>query len=128
MRKAMTDAEKLLWYRIRERGDGAPIFRRQYAIGTYILDFYCIKAKLAVEVDGYFHGTDEGYARDAVRDAWLETQGIEVYRIPAADIFANADAAADGVILKASALLATSAPPPPLAPLMVPLPTRGEDN
>ncbi|MBP2161732.1 MULTISPECIES: endonuclease domain-containing protein [Asticcacaulis] len=127
LRKAMTEPEKLLWYRIRQRGDGAPIFRRQCAIGNYILDFYCVQARLAVEVDGYFHSTSEGHARDAVRDARLGSQGIEVYRIPAADVFANADEVADGVILKASALLGTKRPPPPLAPLAFPLPTSGEE-
>ena len=102
MRKALTTPEWLLWERLKTRQQGGPIFRRQYAIGPYILDFYCIRAKLAVEVDGSQHSADEATAaHDTVRDAWLNDQGIEVYRLPASTVFADADGAADGAILLA---------------------------
>jgi len=67
-------------------------------LGQYILDFYCVRAKLAVEVDGIVHGFDHKMASDARRDAWLGTLGIDVYRLNAADVFADPDAAADGAI------------------------------
>ncbi len=101
MRRALTPPEYLLWERIKTRQNGGPVFRRQYAFGPYILDFFCIQAKLAIEVDGDTHNNDEGRQKDSLRDEWLNSEEVEVYRIQAADIFKDADGAADGVILKA---------------------------
>ena len=102
MRRNLTAPEWLLWERLKTRQPDAPVFRRQYALGSYILDFYCIRAKLAVEVDGGYHDINaQAEARDAKRDSWLSEQNIEVYRIPAADVFRDADGVADGVILLA---------------------------
>ena len=101
MRKALTPPEYLLWERLKTRLPGKPVFRRQEAIGPYIVDFYCSKAKLIIEVDGGIHGEEVNFKRDTIRDAWLINEGFQVYRIPAAAIFADADDAADGVILLA---------------------------
>ena len=97
MRKALTPPEFILWHSLKVRQSGGPIFRRQYAFGPYILDFYCIRARLAVEVDGHHHGTDEGMRRDEVRDAFLKAHGVFVYHIPAADIYRDLDSVALGV-------------------------------
>jgi very-short-patch-repair endonuclease len=83
MRRALTDPEAMLWSRLRGRGDDRPIFRRQYPIGSIIADFYCPAARLAVEVDGSTHWSDEAQAKDQSRDHWLASQGIAVHRIPA---------------------------------------------
>lgn len=55
-------------------------FRRQHPLGPYVADFYCVDAKLVVELDGTPHQTPEGKQRDEVRDAWMRSQGIEVLR------------------------------------------------
>ncbi len=99
-RKALTEPEFLLWERLKIRIDGL-IFKRQHAIGPYIVDFYCFRAKLVVEVDGVIHSEDERAVRDAIRETWLTQQGLMVYRIPAADVYRDADAVADGVRLLA---------------------------
>ncbi len=115
LRKTMTEPERLLWARLKDRGDGL-VFKRQQAIGPYILDFFCYKAQLAVEVDGYDHSSDEQCERDQVRDAYFERLGIETCRIPAAEIYRDADAVADGIRLRADGLLKDvkqEAPPPP---------------
>lgn len=78
-------AERLVWSHIRGKALGFH-FRRQYPIGPYILDFYCARARLCVEIDGPMH--DEN--RDSVRDAFLKTLGIETLRIPTADIYEDA--------------------------------------
>jgi len=101
LRKALTPPEYLLWERIKLRQLGGPVFRRQEAIGPYIVDFYCRLARLVIEVDGGVHGEDMRIEKDAAREIWLKAEGFYVYRIPAPDIFANADAVADGVILLA---------------------------
>jgi len=61
-------------------------FRRQHPVGPYILDFYCAAARLAVEVDGMSHATDEQAAHDRRRTAWLAGQGVKVIRLRAEDV------------------------------------------
>jgi very-short-patch-repair endonuclease len=75
------------------------VFKRQQAIGPYVLDFFCYRAQLAVEIDGGLHDAE----RDAVRDAYFANLGIETYRVSAAEVYRNADAVADGIWLKAEA-------------------------
>ena len=78
LRRNMTDAERRLWY---EYLNSYPHrFRRQVTVGNYILDFYCASAKLAIELDGSQHFTEEGRKNDAVRTAYLEQLGIRVLR------------------------------------------------
>lgn len=101
MRKALTGPEYLLWERLKSRVDDGLVFRRQHPLGPYILDFYCFKARLVVEVDGALHGEDPQAAKDAARDHWLREQGLEIYRIPAAEVYRDVDGIAEGVRLLA---------------------------
>ena len=73
LRKNMTKEEKHLWYDyLREY----PIrFIRQKTIGKYIVDFYCAKAKLVIEVDGSQHYEDKGIEKDALRTEFLKQYG-----------------------------------------------------
>lgn len=68
-------------------------FRRQHPLGPYVLDFYCDKARLAVEVDGAVHWMWNNQARDARRDAWLIEQGVRTLRLSATLIRDDLDAA-----------------------------------
>ena len=97
LRKKLTDPELMLWTRLKARDGSGLNFRCQVTAGPYVLDFYCPKVRLAVEVDGAHHTEDVQLAYDEGRDAWLRSKGIEVYRIPASIVFADADLAADGV-------------------------------
>ena len=81
----MTPPEVLLWQQLRGGALGRR-FRRQHAVGPYILDFYCADGKLAIEVDGFAHDAAEQMRHDAVRTAWLNERGIRVLRVPAADV------------------------------------------
>ena len=79
LRKNMTKEEKHLWYDFLRT---YPVrFLRQKVIGKYIVDFYCAKAKLVVELDGSGHFTEEGKQYDAERTAFLEEYGLTVLRI-----------------------------------------------
>lgn len=98
LRKAMTEPERLLWARLKSRAHGI-IFKRQQAIGPYVLDFFCYRAQLAVEVDGNLHD----FEHDAIRDGYFANLGVETYRISAAEVYRNADAVADGIWLKVEA-------------------------
>ncbi len=102
----MTPPEAAIWLRLRQRITGRPNFRRQHAIGPFILDFYCATLKLAVEIDGQTHLADDQQERDARRTAWLNSHGIEVLRIPAATVLRNADEAAEHIWQVVTARLA----------------------
>jgi very-short-patch-repair endonuclease len=98
LRGNMTPPEVALWVRLRRFGREGPKFRRQHPIGPYVLDFYCPAAKLAVEVDGFVHDTADHPQRDERRDAYLRSKGIEVIRVPAADILRDPDATAESIL------------------------------
>jgi len=78
LRRNMTDAERLLWRHLRLKQMGEFKFRRQHPVGRYILDFACLEAGVAIELDGGQHLEQEGY--DAERDAWLVRHGFRVLR------------------------------------------------
>ena len=84
LRKNATKEENLLWYNFLRRYPYQ--FRRQYKIGNYIVDFYCHKAKLAVELDGSQHYESEGAAKDALRTAYINAQGVMVIRFSNLDV------------------------------------------
>ena len=87
LRKNMTKEERRLWYECLRQYPHR--FRRQVTFGHYILDFYCAAAKLAIELDGSQHYEPEGQQYDANRDAWLESNGIQVLRFSNTDILRN---------------------------------------
>ena len=89
----MSLPEGLLWKRLRNRQFDDFWIRRQHPIGPYILDFYCDEAKLAIEVDGHSHGTEDRPERDARRDAWLEVRGIRTLRLRAQLVLSDMDVA-----------------------------------
>jgi very-short-patch-repair endonuclease len=71
-------------------------------MGSYVLDFYCPKAKLAIEIDGLSHDMGSRPERDERRDAWLLQQGVTVVRIAAAELTADLDEAADAIVRMAA--------------------------
>ena len=92
----MTDAERLVWSRIRGKQlKGFQVYR-QRIIGNYIVDFYCPNAKLVIELDGGQHFTEEGLKKDAVRDIWINSQGFTVLRFSDEEVLSDLD----GVIEK----------------------------
>ena len=84
----MTPHEALLWRRIRRNALGVH-FRRQYSVGTYILDFYAPTCRLAIELDGSQHGWEENIQADNTRTAFLATKNITVLRFTNNDIYQN---------------------------------------
>jgi very-short-patch-repair endonuclease len=104
-RRALSPPEARLWSRLRIRATELPAFRRQHPIGPYVLDFYCAKARLAVEIDGMAHDLGVRPQRDSRRDAWLAARGVRVMRIAAADVMRNVDDVADAVARTAVAMI-----------------------
>ena len=87
LRKNMTKEERHLWYDFLRQ---YPVrFQRQKVLGKYIVDFYCAKAKIVVELDGSQHYEEDGLRKDAQRTAYLKDYDLTVIRIPNNEVNAN---------------------------------------
>ena len=91
LRKHASDAERKLWSVLRGGGIGGLRFFRQYSIGPYVLDFYCPKRRLAIEVDGGQHAEARERERDAHRDRYLNHVNIRVIRLWNHDVLQNVE-------------------------------------
>ena len=87
LRKNMTPAEVALWLMIKNKQLDGERFLRQYSIGHFIVDFYCPKHKLVVELDGEVHFTDEAEAYDKERTEFLNSVGVRVLRFENFEVF-----------------------------------------
>ena len=87
LRKNPTEAEKRLWYQLRDKQLADHRFRRQTPIGPYIVDFFCPEAKLIIELDGGQHA--ENVDHDQKRTDWLEARGYRVIRFWNNEVFEN---------------------------------------
>ncbi|MBV9570828.1 MAG: endonuclease domain-containing protein [Alphaproteobacteria bacterium] len=94
----MTKAEVILWMHLRSLREIGYNFRRQHPIGPYISDFAIHAGKLIVEVDGETHGTAEEIAHDQRRDAYLQSKGWRVLRIPNIAIYEDIDYALEVIL------------------------------
>lgn len=90
MRENMTNAELILWNRIRNNQLLGFRFKAQHPVAGFIADFYCHKAKLVIEADGLIHQSQKEY--DLERDKVLNDLGLTVIRFPNDEIENNLDA------------------------------------
>ncbi len=97
LRDNMTPAEGLLWSALRNKQLLGLRFRRQHAVGNFILDFYCPACKLAIEVDGAVH--DDRQTEDALRTQKLEQHGYQVLRFRNEEILNNLNQVLQIIIL-----------------------------
>ena len=105
LRKAATDAETALWYRLRSRALNGYKFVRQDPIGPYTVDFICRASRLVIEVDGGQHADN---LRDVVRDKWLADHNYRVLRFWNSDVLTNMSG-----VLETIATALAEAPPHP---------------
>jgi very-short-patch-repair endonuclease len=75
-------AEAIIWRAVRDRRCEGAKFRRQVALGNFIVDFVCLDRRLVVEIDGPTHEGAVQQAKDSARDVWLLEQGFRVLRLP----------------------------------------------
>ncbi len=87
LRNNSTSAEAVLWRSIKNKQLEGRIFRRQFSVGNYILDFFCPSEKLCIELDGAQHFSEKGLLNDKKRDAFLNSLGIVVIRIENKHVF-----------------------------------------
>ena len=91
LRKNMTDAEKLVWSKVRGKQPKDCQFYRQKVISNYIVDFYCPRAKLVIEIDGGRHYMSDGKQKDTVRDSDMNDLGLRVLRFSNREVSENID-------------------------------------
>jgi len=110
LRKTQTDAEHLLWQRLRDRRLADAKFQRQKPIGPYHLDFYCHEHKLAIELDGGQHMENKPY--DEARDRFLNEQGIRVVRYWNNQVLGETEAVLEDLWARLTVAPSPPAPPP----------------
>ncbi len=87
MRHEPTPAEAKMWPLVRNGKIAGFKFRRQYAIGRFVVDFVCLERRLVIEIDGSIH--DQQIVEDADRQEYLEEQGFSVVRFTNAEVIQN---------------------------------------
>ncbi len=91
LRIHLTDSEKLLWDRLRLNQVEGYRFKPQHPIGNFIVDFYCHKAKLIIEIDGGYHNDKAQEEYDIGRSHLLSEFGLKVIRFKNEDVFERID-------------------------------------
>jgi very-short-patch-repair endonuclease len=89
MRREPTLAEQKVWHFLRQRSASDYKFRQQHVSERFIVDFYCAKAHLVIEVDGHIH--DYTATEDAIRQEYLEALGLRVIRFTNAEVLNDID-------------------------------------
>jgi len=88
LRTDQTEAESVLWSKLRDNQLDCK-FRRQYSIGAYIVDFYCPQCKIAVELDGSQHYSEEGLEYDKARTEFINAFNVKVVRFSNLEVMKN---------------------------------------
>ena len=109
LRKNSTEAEKILWQKLRNKQLEGFKFRRQQIVGRYVVDFVNFERKLVVELDGSQHAPEK--ERDWERDHWLQTQGFEVLRYWNNEVFENLEGVLE--VIRQTLLAPSPQPLPP---------------
>ena len=112
LRRRMTNAEVILWSRLRY-WPGIR-FRRQHPIGSYVADFACIAAKLVIEIDGNTHGSDTEQKHDAVRDGYMRKLGWRMLRLTNRDVYDRLDDILDVIAAQVAPPSTASRSPSPV--------------
>ena len=92
LRQEQTDAERLLWSRLRRKYVSRVKFRRQEPIGPYVVDFVSFEKRLVVEVDGGHHNDEAVRLKDEERTRWLAAEGFRLLRFWNNEVLTNVDA------------------------------------
>ena len=98
LRSDMTDAERYLWSKLKNKQLDGYQFYRQKPIGNYIVDFYCPAAKMMIEVDGGQHFYNDGIKHDNERDAYINSLGLRVLRFTNIEVLKNMQGVIDSII------------------------------
>lgn len=108
MRQNPTGAEKVLWQRLRRKQLMGFRFRRQQPIDRFIVDFFCRKAGLVVEVDGPVHNSPEHKEYDAQRSGFLQERGLVILRFQNDQVLYDIDSVLQDIAIFLSGIESSS--------------------
>ena len=91
LRNNQTEAEKLLWSKLKRKQVSGCKFWRQYSVGRFIVDFYCPEKRLIIELDGGHHSAKEVKQYDLEREDFLIAHDMKIIRFWNSDVFKNLD-------------------------------------
>jgi len=114
----MTDSERKLWSRLRGKQVLGIQFYRQKPIGNYIVDFYAPKVKIVIEVDGSQHVEKINKIKDAARDKFLKSQGLDVLRFNNLQVLKEIDSVGEVIYREVADRIGgkrTKSPQPPFS-------------
>jgi very-short-patch-repair endonuclease len=115
LRKNLTDSERALWSRLRNKQILDIQFYRQKPIGEYIVDFFAPRAKLVVEVDGSQHRVGDHVQKDRIHNGYLASVGLKVLRFNSREVLKEGDAVVEAIYRMIKDQLSAEIPPgPPL--------------
>ena len=97
LRNEGTSAEAVLWTYLKNKQLSGRKFRRQHSIKNFIVDFYCPKEALIIELDGQEHYTVSGQASDELRDQHLTLMGFRILRFENKAVLECIDAVLDEI-------------------------------
>ena len=100
LRNNMTKPEIILWSRLKNRQMGGERFLRQYGVEQYVLDFYCPRLRLAIEIDGPSHLVDGADEYDKDRQEHIEAFGIQFLRFSNKEVSDNLNDVCDRIYEK----------------------------
>ena len=97
LRNNMPPAEQLVWARLKGKQIENCKFRRQYSVGAFVIDFYTVEIKLAIEIDGDSHFTDGAEVADRERQSFIESSGIRFLRFTNRQVYEELDAVIEAI-------------------------------
>lgn len=97
LRRAGTRAEAILWTYLKRSQLHGRKFRRQHSIGPYVVDFYCLSERLAIELDGAVHADPARRDYDAERETYLQEQGVRLVRFENRAVVETPDLVLDAI-------------------------------
>ncbi len=100
LRNNETEAEKILWEKLKGNKIKNLKFRRQHPVSLYIADFYCHKLKLIIEIDGEYHLSKEQIIKDSERTAILNSNGLEVIRFRNDEVLNDVDLVLSKIMMR----------------------------
>jgi very-short-patch-repair endonuclease len=97
LRNNMPPAEQLIWARLKGKQVEDCKFRRQYSVGAFVIDFYTVELKLAIEIDGDSHFADGAEVADRERQSFIESSGIRFLRFTNQQVYEELDAVIEAI-------------------------------
>lgn len=97
LRNDSTKAEIMLWAKLKNGNFLDLKFRRQHGIGRYVVDFYCTKLRLVIEIDGDSHFTEDAIEYDKIRTEYFNANRILVLRFTNTDVYKNINGVLDSI-------------------------------